>query len=263
MNMTNYALTKALVTKIREDRPLVVNITNQVTMDFIANGLLALGASPVMSQAKEEAGALLAIASGLTINLGTLNKEFINLSLAYCDAAVAANVPITLDPVGAGASDLRTKTCLDFLERFPLAIVRGNAGEIMALAGESLLTKGVDTCVSSEKALFSAQALASQYPNTLFVISGETDLLVYGKNTIQCSRGSEWMPRITGSGCLLSSVMTAFGAVHDNPLEAGLAACSFYTISGEIAARKAEGPGTFKSYFLDALSLLPTLNDYE
>lgn len=265
--MSTYALTKALVTSIREERPLVVNITNQVTMDFVANGLLALGALPVMSASSEEAEALLTMSGGLSINLGTLDNDFVQLAMAYCEAALAAKVPIVLDPVGAGASAYRTKTYLDFLERFPFAIIRGNAGEIMALAGVSLMTKGVDASVESGNALSAAQYLSSRYSNTLIVVSGKTDLIVFGGNTIQCSRGSAWMPQITGSGCLLTAVMIAFNAVsakvNSTSLEAGAAACFFYGICGEIAARKAEGPGTFKSYFLDALSLLPMLNDYE
>lgn len=265
--MSIYTLTKALVTSIKEERPLIVNITNLVTMDFVANGLLALGASPVMSGSKEEADELLSMSGGLSINLGTLNHDFVQLAIAYCEAAVRAKVPIILDPVGAGASTYRTKTCLDFLERFPFAIIRGNAGEIMALAGTSLMTKGVDSTAVTENALFSAQYLSSRYPNTLIVVSGKIDLIVFGENKIECSRGSAWMPQITGSGCLLTAVMIAFHAVsarvNATSLESGTAACFFYAICGELAARKAEGPGTFKSHFLDTLSLLPILNEYE
>ena len=248
--------------KIKNEKPLVLNITNYVTMDFVANGLLSLGASPVMSKAKQETADLLKITSAVVINLGTLNSEFIELCSHVCALANTLGTPVILDPVGAGASAYRTQTCEKLLADHQIAIVRGNASEIMALAGSNLLTKGVDSSTSSDRAVSSAQALAKQL-NTTVVISGETDFVIDAENIAQFSRGVAMMPMITGTGCLLSAIVGAFHAVDSNAFSAASAGTLFYSICGEIAAERAEGPGTFKMHFLDALYSQPLRDHYE
>ena len=252
-----------LVTTIRYRRPLIINFTNDVTMDFVANGLLSLGASPIMTQASQEIDDLCAIAQAVVINIGTLNDEFIALCKKVASVANRLGIPITLDPVGVGASQYRTKTCLDLLERFKFSIIRGNASEIMALSGLKHGSKGVDSLAATEQAIESAQNLVSRYKEVVIAVSGQTDVVIEAGRVQQFERGSPLMPMVTGSGCLLSSVVSAFDAVHDNSYDAVSAAVVFYGVCGEIAASKSAGPGSFRMHFLDALSSLPESHHYE
>ena len=257
-----YTQINNLVTRIKNNNPLILNITNHVTMDFIANGLLCLGASPIMTLAKQELDDLLKISNGVVMNMGTLDDAFIDLCKTVCHAANRLGKPITLDPVGAGASQYRTQTCLDLLECFNVSIIRGNASEIMALSGTGHHTKGVDASIATQYAIESGQSLASHY-DLVVAISGPTDAVIEANQVQLSERGSPLMPMVTGSGCLLSAVISAFDAVHDNRYEAVSAAVNFYGVCGEIAAEKANGPGSFKPYFLDALSSLPEKKCYE
>jgi hydroxyethylthiazole kinase len=252
-----------LLRSLRAQSPLIVNITNQVTMDFIANGLLALGASPVMSLAEEEARDLVAIAQAVVINLGTLNPSFMQLASRYAAEANLAQKPVILDPVGAGATAYRTQSCLALLERFSFALIRGNASEIMALAGVSHRTKGVDSLEETSAALEAGYQLASRFPDSTVVISGKTDLVIRAAQSqpLECARGHALMSGVTGSGCLLTAVLAAVLAVmpeakREEALTAGL---HFYAICGEVAAAQSLHPGSFKTHFLDALCPLVLL----
>ena len=167
---------KSLLNKIRTERPLILNLTNSVTMDFVANGLLSLGASPIMTNAEEELEDLLKISKALVINIGTLDEQFVKLAKRACELANQLNAAIILDPVGVGASEYRTKTCLELMENYRFAIIRGNASEIKCLAGELVTSKGVDSLESSESAAKSALALAAQF-KTSIVVSGATDIV--------------------------------------------------------------------------------------
>ena len=256
-----FELINPIISKIKQDKPLVLNITNVVTMDFIANGLLCIGASPIMSQGIEESADLMKICASVVINPGTLDEAFIKLSEHVCQQANAHSKPIVFDPVGAGASAYRTATCKRLLDTFTIAILRGNASEIMALAGHTHTSKGVDSTSETQYAIDSAQLLAQKYQLTV-VISGETDVIVDTHSTKQVFYGSALMPMITGTGCLLSAVVGAFQAVHSNSFEAATAATAFYGMSGNIAGRSATKPGSFKVAFLDALYTLPNRDDY-
>lgn len=241
-----------MVSRIKRDNPLILNITNHVTMDFVANGLLSLGASPIMTLATQEVDALVNLANAVVINIGTLNDTFIELCEQVCLAANRLGKPITLDPVGAGASPYRTQACLHLLARFNIAIIRGNASEIMSLAHAAQSTKGVDSHHDTFDAIDSAKYLASQH-HAIIAISGKRDVVVNAEYVKSFDYGSSLMPQITGSGCLLSAIISAFDAVHTNHYDAVSAAVVFYGLCGERAALKADGPGTFKPYFLDAL----------
>lgn len=257
-----FSIISQMVTRIKHEKPLILNITNNVTMDFIANGLLCLGASPIMSKAIQESADLLQITSRVVINPGTLNDEFIAHSEQICSLANSFDKPIVLDPVGAGASAYRTFACKRLLSDFNIAILRGNASEIMALAGHTHNTKGVDSTCETQYAIESAQTLAQAY-NVTVVISGPTDAVVNAHQIEQFNRGSPLMPLVTGTGCLFSAVVSAFDAVHSNRFTAACAATLFYSICGEIAANSAKKPGAFKIAFLDALYSLPNGIDYE
>lgn len=245
-----------MLKRIQQERPLILNLSNLVTMDFVANGLLSLGASPMMTASTEELEDLIKICSAVVINIGTLNAAFVELCGQACYIASRWNKPIVFDPVGAGASAYRNQVCEQFLKKYSFAVLRGNAGEIMALTGKTETMKGVDSRLSpTEEVAVSVKTLASHY-RTVVAVSGETDWVSDGKQLQSLKYGSPLMPLLTGSGCLLSAVTGAFIAVHDDIMEAVVAAFTFYSRSGEKAAEKAAGPGTFKPLFLDALAEL-------
>jgi hydroxyethylthiazole kinase len=244
------------VTKIKLRRPLVLNITNVVTMDFVANGLLSLGASPVMSKASAEIEDLVLLSNSVVINLGTLDEAFLQLCAQVCYLANQLQKPIILDPVGAGASRYRTAACLELIKSYHIAVIRGNASEIRALAEEPVTTKGVESVDQSENAIHCAQMLSRTYQAAI-VISGATDVVIEEDKVNRFQRGSPLMPMITGTGCLLSAVVAAFHAVDPNRFTAAMTATVFYSLCGEIAARVARGPGSFKTAFLDALHEMP------
>ncbi|MFA5960184.1 MAG: hydroxyethylthiazole kinase [Tatlockia sp.] len=253
---------EGLIAQIKKDRPVILNLTNTVTMDFIANGLLALGASPIMTQSQAELACLLEIADALVINLGTLNADFIALCEKACLIANQMGKPIVFDPVGAGASKLRTDTALHFLARFQFAAIRANASEIMALSCAKTNAKGVDSTANTDDALSAGSAL-SQQVNTLIAMSGKKDVLFQGLKQETIDRGSALMPLVTGSGCLLTAVTAAFLTVDKDALCAASIAHLFYSVCGELAAAHATGPGTFKVHFIDALATTPKRGDYE
>ncbi|WP_367606209.1 hydroxyethylthiazole kinase [Legionella sp. W05-934-2] len=257
-----YKQIATLVEAIKQQRPLVLNLTNYVTMDFIANGLLSVGASPIMTHAMEEVRDLVRIAQCVVINLGTLDEPFIRLCEAACRAANEMNKPLIFDPVGAGASQYRTTTCLSLLEQYQFATIRGNASEILALCGKMQTTKGVDSTLNGSDVIDSAHGLSTKLQATV-AITGKTDVIVTNDKVNRCERGVPIMPFITGSGCLLTAVIAAFHGVESDPHVAARAAINFYGVCGELAAKHAMGPGSFKMHFVDALSQFPKREDYE
>lgn len=257
-----FNLVNEILYKIKKENPLILNITNDVTIDFVANGLLSLGASPIMSFAQQEMDELIQLSKAVIINLGTLTHPFNELCHKVCDIANQKNIPIVLDPVGAGASHFRTETCFALLENHRISILRGNAGEIMALSGLSSKMKGVDSQVASIDSVEFAKIVSVRYDLTVCV-SGKIDILIDHDQHIQFNRGSSQMPLVTGTGCLLSAIVGAFHAVHPHRFEATSAASIFYSICGEIAENQSKGPGSFKMCFLDSLNTMPAKHFYE
>jgi hydroxyethylthiazole kinase len=244
---------------IREKSPLIHNITNYVVMNSTANALLALGASPVMAHAAEEVEEMVALVAtvggALVINIGTLSPPWIaSMSLAMA-AAKKHNAPIVFDPVGAGATALRTETCRKLINEVPPTIIRGNASEIMALHSSDIRTKGVESSSASSVAVESAQALAREF-GCVVCVSGATDMITDGNALNTVANGHALMTKVTGMGCTATALIGAFAAVNPQPLEAATHAMSVMGIAGELAAQKAEGPGTLQLYFYDALYTL-------
>jgi hydroxyethylthiazole kinase len=238
---------------IRAKNPVVLSITNYVVTNTTANALLALGASPIMSHAVEEMAELVAISGAVVINLGTVAPEYLAAMGPAWKAANEARVPVVLDPVGAGASMLRTATPLALLDSHRPFIIRGNASEILTLAGNSAsAARGVDSTMASDAAGSAARALAMKH-NCAVVVSGETDLVTEGVATVRVLGGSPLMPRVTGLGCTATALCAAFAAVNGNPLEAALHASITMKVAGEMAAAKADGPGTLQLHLYDAL----------
>ncbi|MCD9551515.1 hydroxyethylthiazole kinase [Photobacterium carnosum] len=249
---TSASLTESIIAAlalVREQKPLVVNITNYVVMNNTANALLAIGASPIMAHSRQEMAEMMHIAGSLVINIGTLDSEWIERMLFAVEQANANNKPIVLDPVGCGASVLRTQTARTLAANANNLIIRGNASEIIALAGEASQTKGVDALDSSDTALAAAQALVAQYHANV-VISGEVDYVVTASQTISLSNGHHMMPYVTGMGCSLTALTGAFAAIGET---SGLAATAIYAIAGEIAAEQSAGPASLQLNIIDGL----------
>lgn len=237
--------------KLHRQTPLVLNVTNLVAMDLSANALLAVGASPLMAQSLDEIDDLVALSGALVVNGGTLDERWIALAHRACDAANAAHKPVVLDPVGAGASRLRTETFRDFLERHRPAVVRGNASEILALAGATAATRGVDATQAVEESIPSARTLAARHRTTV-VVSGPVDYVTDGKDERRVVGGHPWMTRVTAMGCTASAIVGAALAVLPKPIDAGTAAMQVMAAAGERAGAS-DGPGSFRVAFLDAL----------
>jgi hydroxyethylthiazole kinase len=246
---------------IREQAPLVHNITNFVVMNTTANALLALGASPVMAHARAEVEEMAAISSALVINIGTLSDPWISSMNLAAQKANSCNIPIIIDPVGAGATHYRTMTATTFIEAFAPEIIRGNGSEIMALCQDGVATKGVDSTSESGLALDSAKSL-NRSTNSVVCITGETDYVVDKTGFIAIKNGHPMMPRVTGLGCTASALCGAFAAVNSRYAMAVAHAMAVMGIAGEIAAETAKGPASLQAGFIDALYCL-TRDDIE
>lgn len=247
----------ARVEAVRRSSPLVHCITNFVTVNFTANVLLAVGAAPAMVVAREEVSEFAAIANALSINLGTIDSVQAQSIDAAVAAARAAGVPWVLDPVAVGALKFRTDFALRLLESQP-TVIRGNASEIISLAGGPASGRGVDSTEGTDAARVAARTLASRV-GTLVAVTGATDFITDGKRAIELANGSPLMTRVTGTGCALSATVAAFvGAAgnSDDPWHATIAAVALTSIAGELAARAAHAPGSFAVAYLDRLATL-------
>jgi len=235
----------------RTRSPLTHCMTNDVVQTFTANVLLTLGASPAMVIEAEEAEQFAAMADALLINVGTLTSPRAQSMRRAIESAVAAGKPWTLDPVGVGALAFRTRFCQQVLTLKPAAI-RGNASEILALAGMSAGGRGVDTTDTAASALPAAQALARQ-TNAIVAVTGEVDYVTDGQRTKTIAGGDPMMTRVVGTGCALSAVVAASCSLPGDRLDNVAAACGWMKRAGSVAASQSAGPGSFASAFIDAL----------
>ncbi|MGD0230185.1 MAG: hydroxyethylthiazole kinase [Syntrophorhabdales bacterium] len=240
--------------QIREKKPLVHNITNYVVMNYTANALLACGASPVMAHAAEEVEEMVSLAQALVLNIGTLSPKWIEAMLKAGKRANALGVPVILDPVGAGATKLRTDSAVRLIEGLSLHVIRGNASEILSLCpkGGGSSTKGVDSVNTVDQASDAAVALARQRGTTV-AITGVVDLVTDGERMCRVMNGHEMMGHVTGTGCTATAIIAAFLAVNADALEAAASGLSYFGLAGERAAAGTSGPGTFQIALLDAL----------
>ncbi|HHF1669190.1 TPA: hydroxyethylthiazole kinase [Haemophilus influenzae] len=245
------------LSKIREQNPLIHNITNIVAANFSANGLLALGASPLMSANVEEMQEVPKISQALVINIGTLIGKDREAMLQAGKTANAVGIPVVLDPVGVGATSYRRETIRELLAEVKFALIRGNAGELAAIAGEAWQAKGVDAGQGEVDLKAVAEKVAKRYGCTV-LISGAVDIVSDGTQTATIHNGTPLFPKVTASGCLLSAVCAAFLAVSKgNYFSATLEACVAYTIAGERAAQGLTTQvGQFQIRLLDELAAL-------
>ena len=238
---------------LRAQAPLIHNITNYVVMNTTANALLAVGASPVMAHAVEEVEHMVTYARALVLNIGTLSPAWIQAMLRAGRAARARGIPIVLDPVGAGATALRTDTALRLLGEIGVSVVRGNASEIRALRQEhGAGPKGVDSTDEVDAAVDAARSLVDRY-SVVVSISGPTDVIIGTGQLARVRNGHAMMSRVTGMGCTASALTGALLAVEASTFQAATQAMILTGIAGELAGASAAGPGSFQMYFLDAL----------
>jgi len=248
---------------VRTKCPLVHNITNYVTVNDVANILLACGASPIMSDEPEDVEDITSICGGLNINIGTLNQSSIKGMFLAGKRANELGHKVLLDPVGAGASRLRTKTATSLMDEIKFNVIRGNISEIKTLASGSGTTKGVDADVADavtednlEEAVSFAKAFAKA-SGAAVAITGATDLVSDGDRCFVIRNGRPEMGKITGTGCQLSGMMTAFIAANpDNELEATAAAVCAMGLAGEIGWKNmapSDGNSTYRNRIIDAV----------
>jgi hydroxyethylthiazole kinase len=240
------------VLTVKEQSPLVQNITNYVVMNNTANALLAAGASPIMAHAHPEMDDMVSIIGALVINIGTLDEYWVESMKIAIAKAESLKKPWVLDPVGAGATPYRNEVLHQLIYDFTPTVIRGNASEIMSLAKVSAKTKGVDSMLQSNEALNAAVSLANTF-NTVVCISGATDLIVSKENVVALKNGHPLMSKVTGMGCTATALIGAFLALNIDPFVATTSAMALMGVAGELAAEKAAGPGSFQTHFLDAL----------
>lgn len=248
---------------LRKTMPLIHNITNYVTVNDVANILLACGGSPIMSDEVEDVEDITSICNGLNINIGTLHKSSIEGMLRAGKKANDLHHPILLDPVGAGASKFRTETALGLMQELNLAVIRGNISEIKTLALGNGTTKGVDADVSDavteenlEQAIEFVKAF-SKKTGTIIAVTGRIDLVTDGNRCYVIRNGCPEMGKITGTGCQLSGMMTAFITANpDEMLEAAAAAVCAMGLAGEIGwsrMQTGDGNATYRNRIIDAI----------
>ncbi|MCP4623404.1 MAG: hydroxyethylthiazole kinase [bacterium] len=237
---------------LRQKKPLIHNITNFVVMNYTANALLAMGASPVMAHAQNEVEDMVSFAGALVLNIGTLTDDWIASMLKAGIKASAMGTPIVLDPVGSGATPLRTNSAKQIIDQTRVSVIRGNASEILSLRHEDSKTKGVDSVHSVDEAADTARILAEELQSTL-AITGPVDLVTDGLRVIRVSNGHPLMGYVTGTGCTATTAIGAFLAVDGDPVSAAATALAFFGLAGEVAGQAASAPGSFMIRMIDAL----------
>jgi hydroxyethylthiazole kinase len=251
----------ALLLFLREEKPLVHHITNYVTANDCANITLAIGASPVMADDINEVQDITAMSSALVINLGTLNKQRLESMLAAAQKANEFGIPIVLDPVGVGATAFRLEAAKRIISQIKLSVIRGNLSEIKALCGMNSKPRGVDTaevlgCGKSDEAAAVAKALACEL-NASVAITGSVDLVTDGSRLFRLENGNSLMSKVTGTGCMCTSLIASFLGAGGDSLTAALAGVASMGIAGDIAFERLdasfEGTGSLKVYIHDAI----------
>lgn len=248
---------KGLLTKVRQQKPLVHHITNNVTVNDCANITLCTGGLPIMAYAPEEVAEMVQAASALVLNIGTLSTAQVEAMLIAGRRANEAGIPVVLDPVGVGATALRSDSASRILAEIRLAVIKGNKAEISILAGAGGKIKGVESVGEYENIVDTAQALARR-AKSIVVVTGKEDLITDGKNTFLVANGHPLMGAVVGTGCMTASVIGCFVGVEKDLLQASTAALAAFGVAGELAAQApaVRGPGTYKAALFDAMASL-------
>jgi hydroxyethylthiazole kinase len=243
----------ATLAELRERKPLVHQITNFVVMNETANATLAIGALPVMAHAGEEVEEMVRLASALVLNIGTLSEHWVESMLLAGGAANARGVPVVLDPVGAGATEYRTRTARRILELVDVTVLRGNAGEVATLVGVEAEVRGVESIGAGGEPAELAREAARRL-GLVASVTGPVDHVSNGETVLAVRNGHELLAAVTGTGCMSSAITGCFlAAKPDAPLDAATEALAAFGVAGEQAAVAARGPGSFHVGLYDAL----------
>lgn len=239
-----------ILTKVRSGKPLVHHITNWVTIYDCANILKVFGASPVMAHAREEAEEMTSIAGALVLNIGTLTPELIRSMKISVAAARKKGIPVVLDVCGAGATTLRDEKAKELIRTGYISVIKGNTSEIARVAGENVITKGVDASSVDQDMVLLARRLAKNNKATV-VVTGQTDIVTNESRVLLVKNGTSLMSHIVGTGCMATSMLGAFCAVESDLVLACASALVCFELAAECAAKKSSGPGTFKEQLFD------------
>jgi len=242
---------RAAATALHDSAPLVHCLTNTVVQAITANALLAIGAAPAMVDEPAEAGEFAAVASAVLVNVGTVHQRTAEAMRLAARAATEAGTPWVLDPVAVGGLTFRTELAADLVGLRP-TVVRGNASEVLALAGAGRGGRGVESTDSPEAALEAAQELARR-TRGIVAVSGPVDVVTDGDQVVRVGGGSPLLTRTTGAGCALGGIVAAYVATAGDLLVGTVAAHAHVALAAEAAAALAAGPGTFAALWLDAL----------
>ncbi|WP_080845997.1 hydroxyethylthiazole kinase [Cytobacillus gottheilii] len=239
-------------------KPLIHQITNNVTINDCANATLAIGASPVMATSLEEVEAMAGLADGLVINFGTITSSMYESMVRAGKAANRKGIPVVFDPVGVGATSFRTQRAMDFLKEVKVDIVRGNGTEVLALIGGKANTRGVD---AGELSLASADLakLAAEKLNAIVVISGKQDHISDGTRVAEIDNGDIWLTSVTGTGCMTTALIASCAGVTKDYFSAAVVGMGVMSLAGERAKgrmKEGEGIGTFKVKLMDEIFLM-------
>jgi hydroxyethylthiazole kinase len=244
--------TAEMLARIRQRKPLLHHITNFVVMNDTANVTLHVGALPVMAHAREEVAEMVAAAGALVLNPGTLTPEWVEAMLIAGRRANELGIPVVLDPVGAGATTLRTQANQRLLRQLKIAVLRGNSGEVGALAGMGGVVKGVESVVDVADPIKVARTFARQQ-GIVVAITGKQDVISDGERVVLVDNGDPWLKTITGTGCMSTTMIAAFCAVEQDHLLAASGGLIAFGLAAELAAPQAKGPASFKAALFDAL----------
>lgn len=241
--------------RVKKKKPLIHHITNWVTIYDCANITRAFGGLPVMAHAKEEVGEMAGIASALVLNIGTLTPTLVDAMIIAGKSANKKKIPVILDAVGVGATKLRDEKAIELIQSVSIHIIKGNVSEIARIAGENVVTKGVEaTEVHSD--IFAISKKLARDRSATIVVTGQEDIVTDGERVFCVKNGHEMMGSIVGTGCMAASVIGTFAAVEKDYTRAAASALVCFGIAGERAAARSEGPGSFKVNFYDEVSFL-------
>ncbi len=242
----------ANLAEVRRRRPLIHSMTNFVVMNETANAILAVGGAPVMSDAIEEAPEFAAMAGALVLNIGTLYPSSVDSMVAAGRAANAAGVPVVFDPVGAGATALRTNAARRILSEVSVTLLRANQGEAMAVAGLGGAVRGVDSAADVEGFAALAVDIAGRIGCPV-AVTGRTDVITDGLVTYLCHNNHPMLQAVTGTGCTVTALSACFLAVNSDVPAAASSALAFFAVCGELAAAESRGPGSFEIALRDRM----------
>lgn len=247
--MDTYA---AVLTEVRSRNPLVLHVTNTVTSADCANMSICFGSSPVMSDDPQDAAELASVSDALVLNIGTVSDHQLQVMHAAADVASARHIPIILDPAGAGASSRRKSVASELISAYPVSVIKGNADEISALAGISSSARGVDAFGTPDR---DALLRLADMSGAVVAASGAVDIVTDGSRIIEVANGVAEMSLVSGTGCMASSCIGAAASVAP-AMDASVTALAVLGVAGERAAQSAQGPGSFKMAFFDAVSCM-------